>query len=172
MQKKDFLILIIKLSGLYAGVTALFQIPGYMSYSFSYMDIESVIWTVLGIGTTVLLLWALIFNANVIVDVLDLDRGITDDRVEFGNLTADSIMKIGIFLIGGMMMASGIPGLLSDLFWAFKSTVPGEEFTREDKHHLGISIISVLGGFLLAANYNVVAKVFHKNGEKAEDRQD
>jgi hypothetical protein len=72
------------------------------------------------------------------------------------------LVKIGIFVIGGLLFIKNIPGLLSNVFWAFKGEVAGLEFTEKDKFNLAVSGLNVLLGYLLFTNYEIVASRLNK----------
>ena len=163
MTKRDFLILMIKLFGLSSAVTSIFSVlPNNVMFSFGHIDITVIIWLVVVSIVTVGLFWLLTFKADKLVDLLKLDKGFTDDRIEIGNIKTEDLVKIGIFVIGGLLFIKNIPGLLSNVFWAFKGEVAGLEFTEKDKFNLAVSGLNVLLGYLLFTNYDIVARRLNK----------
>ena len=159
MTKRDCLILIIKLFGLYSVVTTIFSVlPNNIIFALGQLDATIAIWVVVAFVVTVGLFWVLTFKADKLVDFLKLDKGFTDDRIDFGNIKAEDVIKIGTFIIGGLLLIKSVPGLLSNLFWAFKGEVAGVEFDEKAKVNLTISILNVLIGYLLFANYDFFAK--------------
>jgi hypothetical protein len=157
MAKRDFLILMIKLFGLYSAVTTIFSTLPNIVLSVQYMDTLMIIWV---IGASLVvggLFWLLTFKADKIVDLLKLDKGFADNNIELANLKATDILSTGIFIIGGLMIVRTVPALLSQLYWAFKGEIAGQEFIEEDKFNLTVSALNLLIGYLLFTNYNVVA---------------
>ena len=165
MTKRDFLILMIKLFGLYTAVTTLFSVlPGNIIYSLRYIDALVITWIIASLGVTIGLCWILTFRADRLVDLLKLDKGFADERIEFGNLRSEDIIKTGVFIMGGLLFIRTLPGLLSNVFWAFKGEVAGVEFAERDKVNLGVNALNVLVGYLLFTNYDVVAKKLKRKG--------
>jgi hypothetical protein len=168
MTKRDFLILIIKLFGLYAAVTAIFStLPNNIVFSLGYIDTFVIVWVLATLVITVGLFWILTFKADRLVDLLKLGQGFTDERIELGNIKSEDILKTGTFVIGGLLFIRSVPGLLSNIFWAFRGEIAGLEFTEKDKVNLGVSALNVILGYLLFTNYELVAK--RLKGNKAAD---
>jgi hypothetical protein len=167
MTKRDFLILMIKLFGLSSAVTTIFSVlPNNVAFSFHYIDFSVVIWLGVVSIATVGLFWLLTFKADKLVDVLKLDKGFADERIELGDMKTDDIIKTGIFIIGGLLFIENVPGLLSQVFWAFKGEVVGLDFKAKEKFDLGISGLNVLLGFLLVTNYDRLARRLNKISEE------
>ena len=159
MTKRDFLVLMIKLFGLYSAVTTMFSVlPNNIIFALGHLDATIAVWVTVVFVVTIGLFWLLTFKADRLVGFLKLERGFNDDRIELGNIKADDIIKIGTFVIGGLLLIKSIPGLLSNLFWAFKGYIAGIEFGEKDKFNLTVSVLNVLLGYLLFANYDFVAR--------------
>jgi hypothetical protein len=163
MTKRDFFVLIVKLFGLYSVVTTIFStLPNNIMFSFEYFDIGIAIWIAVVFIVTVGIFWILTFKADKLVDFLKLDKGFSDNRVELGSIKSEDIIETGAILIGGLVFVRNVPGLLSNIFWAFKGGIIGVEFTAKDKVNLGISGLNVLVGYLLFTNYDVVTRFLKK----------
>ena len=159
MTKKDFFILIIKLFGLFSVVTSLFSIlPSNISFAMMNIDALSILWIVVVIVVVVGLFLVLIFKADKIVRLLKLDKGFDDDKIEIGSLRATDIIKLGTFIIGGLLILDNIPAFLSHLLFAFKRDIIGLEYNTQDKFNWAVSGLNLVIGFLLLTNYNFVAK--------------
>ena len=115
-------------------------------------------WLIIATLIAVGLFWVLTFKADKLVDLLKLDKGFTDDRIELGNIKSEDIIKTGIFIIGGLLFIQHVPGLLSNIFWAFKGDIVGMEFNEKDKIALGVNGLNVLLGCLLFTNYDIIAR--------------
>jgi hypothetical protein len=159
MTKRDFFILLIKLFGLHSIVISIFSVlPNNIAFAFQQVDIVVIIWTIVVIAIIVGLFWLLVFEADKVVDLMKLGKGFTDDRIDLGNIKSSDIIKTGTFIIGGLMIVDHIPGLLSQIFWAFKGDIVGQEFTSKDKFNLTVSGLNVLMGYLLVTNLNFVSR--------------
>ena len=149
MTKRDFLILVIKLFGLYSAVTAIFSSLPNIALSIQYIEPFFLVWIVVVVIIIAGLFWLLIFKADKIVDVLKLHKGFADERIELANIKARDIVGAGIFIIGGLIIIRTVPALLSQVYWAFKGEIAGQEFTVEDKFHLSVSGVNLVIGYLL-----------------------
>ena len=161
MTKRDFFILIIKVFGLLSVVTTLFSaLPSNISFAMMGIDALSILWIAIAIMVVVGLFVALIFKADKVVELLKLDRGFDDDKIEIGSLEPADIIKIGTFIIGGLLILDNIPAFLSHTLFAFKGDVVGLEYHNiQDKFNWAVSALNLIIGFLLITNYEFVAKI-------------
>jgi hypothetical protein len=171
MTKRDFLVLMIKVFGLSSAVTTIFSVlPSTLMFAvvrFEEIGASVIIWMIATSMITVGLFWILTFRADKLVDLLKLGQGFADERIEFGNLKSEDILKIGILVIGGLLFIRNVPGLLSNTYWVFKGDNAGMKFPDKDKVNLGISALNVILGYLLFTNYDVVARRI--KGKREED---
>ena len=75
------------------------------------------------------------------------------------------IIRIAVFITGGLLLIKSIPGLLSQIFWSFKGEVIGQEFNPRDKFNIVVSGLNVLSGYLLFTNSDRVARLLDKKKE-------
>ena len=101
----------------------------------------------------------LLFKPKSIVHSLKLDKGFDDDRIEFGNLAASDIVKIGCFIIGGLLFVNNIADVLSQTFLALKSDMHHVGYTYYNEYVWATSAIKTAIGFLLLTNYDFIAKL-------------
>jgi len=167
MTKKDLFILAIKLFGLNVIVITLFSsIPSSIISSFKYFELTTILWMIVVLVVFAGLFWLLVFKADWVVEFLKLDKGFSDERIELGNLNASDIAKVGIFIIGGLLITRHIPSLLSNLYWVVKQNNLGQDFNHKEKFNLVVSVINVLLGYLLMTNYEFVADKFKPTNTK------
>ena len=167
MTKRDFFILIIKVFGLFSVVTSLFSVlPSNISFAMMDMDALSILWIAVAIVVVIGLFVTLIFKADKVVRLLKLDKGFDDEKIEIGNLKPSDIIKIGTFLIGGLLILDNIPAFLSHSLFAFKGDVIGLEYNSQDKFNWAVSGLNLIIGFLLLTNYDFLAKKL--NTEKTD----
>lgn len=159
MTKKDFFTLLIKVFGLFSLVTSLFSVlPSNISFAITNIDAISIIWIVVTISVVTGLFVLLIFESDKVVNILKLDKGFDSERIEFGNLGANDIIKIGTFIMGGILILENIPPFLSHTLFAFKGSVVGFEYNDVDKFNWVVSGLNLVIGYLLMTNYEFVAK--------------
>jgi len=159
--------LLVKIFGLYSAMTAIFGVlPSNIMFGMGgEIQIKVYIWTISVVVIVVGLFWLLTFKADSLVDFLKLGKGFSDDRIELGNLKPEDIIKIGVFIIGGLLLIRSVPGLLSQIFWSFKGEVVGLEFNPRDKFNIVVSGLNVLFGYLLFTNSDRVARLLNKKKE-------
>ncbi|OFX26906.1 MAG: hypothetical protein A2033_17365 [Bacteroidetes bacterium GWA2_31_9] len=164
MTKKDFFILIIKLFGLMSIVTSLFSaLPSSIIFLLKDIDFLSIILIVFIIGIVLGLFILLVFKADKLVQLLRLDKGFDDDKIEFGNINSKNIIKIGTFFIGGTLFIESIPAFISLTIFAFKDNLAGLDFGTTDKINWALSALNLIIGYMLITNLNFVAKLLNKD---------
>lgn len=160
MTKRDFFILWIKIFGLLSFVTSLFSaIPGNIALALMDFDRLSMFWISAAVAVVVGLFVILIFKADKVVQLLKLDKGFDEDRMDFGNLSGTDIMKIGTFIIGGLMILDNIPNFLSHTLFAFKEDIAGEAYDSKANFSWAVSAINIFLGYILVSNYAFVARL-------------
>ena len=167
MTKRDFFILVIKLFGLFSLVTSLFSVfPNNISFALMYIDAFSLAWLAVAVFVVIGLFVLLVLRPDKVVSLLRLDKGFDDDRIDLGNLKSSDILKLGIFIIGGLLMLDNIPPFLSHTLFAFKGDVSGKVYDTEDKFRWALNAINLLLGYLLVTNYSSVSKLLKRDKEK------
>jgi len=167
MTKREFFILLIKVFGLYSAVATLFSgLPSNVLFGINAeIEIVTYVWLVAVTFLVAGLFWILIFKADKLVDLLKLEKGFSDERIELGNIKSQDIIKIGVFIIGGLLIIKSVPLLLNQLFGSFKGEIIGQEFSARDKFNLGVSVLNLLLGYLLFTNYDTIARRLNKKKE-------
>lgn len=110
----------------------------------------------------------LVFKSDRVVDLLKLDKGFDDEKIELGNLASLDIVKIGTFIIGGLLIIENIPDFLSHTLFAFKGSIVGKVRGEEDNFLWAVSGINILLGFLLITNYSFVARLLKTTNKENE----
>lgn len=163
MSKRDFFILIIKLFGLTTIITTLFSvIPNNIGWAIANMNLFALAWIILAVLLTIGLFALLIFKADKVVQLLKLEQGFDDNRIELGSLAAYDIVKIGTFIIGGFLILDNIPAFLSHTLFAFKSSIAHHPYETKDNFYWAVSAINIMLGFVLIKNYSFVAKLLSR----------
>jgi hypothetical protein len=168
MTKKDFFSVLLKLFGLLSVISTLFSLlPSMLSIAFAQFDLWAIVFIILSIAIVVGLFVLLIFKSNAIVRLLKLDKGFDNDTIDLGTFNAESVVKLGSFVIGGLLIIDNIPVFLSYSYLAINDAEIGQLFTSFEKLNWLISLIKIILGFLLVTNYSFVAKLLRvKEREK------
>ena len=164
MIKRDFFRLLIKAFGLYSLVTTLFGIlPSYISYIPGelnlFLVLIPIVISVLIIGLFILLL----FKTDAIINLLKLDKGFDEDRIELKNFNEQNLIKVCVIIIAAFLMVDNIPEFLIQCYKAFEKNIPKTISTNfystiEVNYYLLVSSgISILIGYLMISNYKNLA---------------
>lgn len=169
MTKKDFFILIIKLFGLYSLVTYVFSIlPNNMSFLLVDPEPRALI----GLGSILVIVCViyglLISNAHRIVSLLGLERGFDNQRIELSSIRSFDLVKIGIFLIGALIIAQNIPYFLGHTFFAFKDEATGKDYSSIGNFQWLTNLGNVILGYLIMTHYQWLAKVLYSSKDEGE----
>jgi len=159
MTKRDFFILIIKVFGLLSLITSLFSaLPSNIAFAMTDIDASSILLILISASVLVGLFIVLIFKADKVVELLKLDRGFDNEKIEIGNLKPTDIIKMGTFIIGGLLLLDNIPAFLGHSIFAFKGNINGVVYESQDKFYWAVSGLNIIIGILLVTNYQFVAK--------------
>ncbi|HLS31772.1 MAG TPA: hypothetical protein VK021_13025 [Flavobacteriaceae bacterium] len=109
----------------------------------------------------------LILKTDWIIDLLKIDQGFDDNRIELGNFNSEKIIMLALILIGGFLIIDYVPNFLQYTYLAFKKQVSEsglnhiEEstFSRPiDYFNWVIAGVNIVIGFLLLTNYHQIGK--------------
>ncbi len=165
MTKRDFFRLLIKIAGLYFIISAVFStLPNNIILSVEgEADWTGILWVILTLIIVVGLFILMIYNADRIIDFLKLDKGFDDERIDFEKIETKSILKLAIFIIGGMLFIDNIPPFLSRSYFALRSTInPNDIYhfgSLHDYIYLSTNFLNIVIGYILITNYNKISKL-------------
>jgi len=126
------------------------------------------VWAFIALAVSIGLFAVLIFKAESLVDLMKLDRGFDDDKIELGNFSSADVVKIGAFIIGGLLILNNISTFLSHTLFAFKGSVVGRNYGASENFNWALSGINILFGVFLITNYGFVAKLLKPSDRKEE----
>ncbi len=108
----------------------------------------------------------LIVHADKLVERLKLADGYDDDRIDFGNLTAVSVVMIAIIIVGGLQIVTSIPELIEMMFIYFSDRVGrnqiGDYSINISGYDFIYPLLRLIIGVLLLTNYSALAKILTK----------
>jgi hypothetical protein len=174
MTKKDFFRIIIKLFGLYWLVTTLFTtFPGYISMIMMNITAMQIIEVSIYVVIIILFFIFLVYKSDLVISCLKLDKGFDEDKIEFQNFGTDNILKLGLIIIGGILIISNIPNFLTQSFFAFKLYVVNSSdvvtLGQQSYYRWAINFLNLLVGYLMLTNYPALSKFLVKITQKKED---
>lgn len=159
MTKRDFFRILIKLFGLYIFIEYLF-IGIMANFNFFYIDSEPI---VVIASIVVVLVWvglflAIMFKTDSILDMLSLDKGFEDERIDLGEMKASGLMKIGLIVIGALLVINNIAPMLYHIFYAFKAEVNDYNVQSQIDTPLSMLVMKVILGAILVLNNDRIVK--------------
>ena len=127
------------------------------------LDVISTIWlaTVL-LAILIGLFVILIFKSDQVINLLRLDKGFDDDRIEFGNMNSRSLLKLAMIIIGGLLILDNIPEFLWHTLFAFQAEIDRKTHDSMYKFQWAVSGVNLMLGLLLLTNYNALSMFIFK----------
>src|SRR5690606_14048048 len=123
MTKRDFFRIIIKIFGLYSLILTVFNVlPTSIGYITDFVP-TTLLWIFGSMVLIILMFSFLIFKTDKIINLLKLDKGFDDERIELGNFNNKKILQFALILIGGFLFLGHLPDFLQYCFLAFKKQV-------------------------------------------------
>ncbi len=170
MSKRDLFIILIKLFGLYSLIFFLFSsLPSNILFVFtSSLEINTmdIIWSFISLLIVFGLFYFLVKKAEKVCDFLSLDKGFETKNINFSEIKTIDIIRLGILFIGGILFIENIPIFLSNIFVAFKLSIPksydniqqGNPLNIKNYIDLIISFLNLLIGYLIISNFKKIGK--------------
>lgn len=170
MSTRDFFILLIKVFGLYSLILTLFSLPGVIAnYVFPFYGMEIILLLVVGMVVSFGLIYLLIKMAPKLVDLLRITDGFESPAIQFGQLTAAEIVKIGTFTAVGFLLLDCIPDFLTHTFYFFKTDVGGREYGQQEMFDWVLSGVTIVFCWFLLTNLPFVARLVEGKDAKEID---
>lgn len=177
MAIRTFWHLIIKTIGIWIVLQGIMSIPAIvmnilMASSNSYVSSSElsieILFFITPIAFFILVLWFLVLKTESIIDVLRLDKGMEEVRIDI-NLPYQKVLRIIIILLGGFLLISAIPGLVENLYLFITEHQPFNLSPRTSG--LIIGIVQAIVGFLVMTNSDIVQRYINKKSGEAESKQ-
>ncbi len=168
MTKRDFFRIIIRIFALYLLLLTIFN---FIPTNVTYLSYDLAIWPALIVlGSAILMILLFVFllrKSDNVIDVLKLDKGFDDERIEFGNLGSLEIVKIALIFIGGFMILDHLPEFLHYCYLGFKKEISATGLSSFEAPGLAefwdyfrwfISGVNLLVGYLILSNLGRLAR--------------
>ena len=125
-----------------------------------------IIYSVVMLSILVFLFFVLIFKSDTIIDLLKLDKGFDEERIEFQNFNIENIMMLAIILIGATMILDNVATFLNQIYLGVKVFVSNQSdlvtINGQSSYHLILSSTKIILGYALLTNYPAVSKFLMK----------
>lgn len=169
MTIRSFWNIFLKILGFWL-ITEMFS-TGYsfltaISFMFDAYDggsrIMSLIFTLIIMMIYLLGLYLFFFRTNWLIDVLKLDKGFTEDRLDLNGYLFP-VLHIAVIVTGGLLLADALPKLCRELFEFFQVTT----IFRESKSSgfLIMMLVKALIGYLLMTNSQFIVSFIRKRSQ-------
>lgn len=163
MTNRDFFRLMIKLFGLYQFLLVVFTfLPTNLQLLFnnffsisSFVSIALLTFFILGVY------YLFIKNPDVIINFFKLDKGFDQYKITVANLSSDTILQIGVVLIGGFLIVDNVGFFISSFITYFKISFMKESFeSLQNFQNLVLHGINLILGFCLIIYRKQIAEKF------------
>ncbi len=167
MTKKDFFIIIIRLFGLYLLIGVLFNsISISLPYILNSSDVISYVIVLISTLIPLALFILLIFKAENIINLLKLDKGFDEERIDFGNIEAIHILKIAVFILGGIILVDNIPIFINHIVNSLESRINSDNMNSYPKYYWIASFIKIIIGYLFVTYFDIISQKLLKNNSE------
>ena len=162
MTHKDFFSLLIKMFGLYSLTILVFNflpttIPQLIAFGSWYAIIS--IPAILAIPVGLMLL--LIYKPGVFIRALKLDQGFEGEKIIFGDLTSENLLKLACIVIGGFLIIESIPGLVSQGIFLFKESLANKKGDSKDHYVIIALALKCLLGYIMVKNFSLISRLLN-----------
>lgn len=163
MTNKDFFRLMIKLFGLYQFLLLVFTfLPNNLQLIFNdFFSIGSIISIILITLFILAVYYVFVKNPDLIINFFKLDRGFDKNEIIVNNLNSDTILQIGMVLIGGFLIVDNLGYFISSFITYFKISYMKETFeSLKNFESLILNGVNLIFGFCLIIFRNQIAEKF------------
>lgn len=153
MTNKDFFRLMIKLFGLYQFLLLIFtSLPSNLQLLFNdFFSISSIITLILITLFILAVYYVFVKKPDLIIDFFKLDKGFDNNEITVSNLNSDTILQIGMVLIGGFLIVDNFSYFISSFITYFKIS-----YMSENLESLKIFESLILGGANLIIGFCLI----------------
>ena len=153
MTNKDFFRLMIKLFGLYQFLLLIFtSLPSNLQLIFNdFFSISSIITLILITLFVLAVYYVFVKKPDLIIDFFKLDKGFDNNEITVSNLNSDTILQIGMVLIGGFLIVDNFGYFISSFINYFKIS-----YMSENLESLKIFESLILGGANLIIGFCLI----------------
>jgi len=171
MKIKTFWTILLKILGIWLVLDSFKVIPQFISslYSFSensemtmQLFVMTFIYLLSTIGIYIFVLWLFVFRTSWLIDKLHLEKGFSEERIEF-NIPRSTVLSIAIIILGGLMFVDSLPQLCNQTI----SFLQQKNMFRLDPKAGWIifHLVKIVIGFLLMTNSQFVVNFIDKKKE-------
>ncbi len=153
----------IKLFGLYQFLLLIFTfLPSNLQLLFNdFFSIGSIISIILITLFILAVYYVFVKNPDLIINFFKLDRGFDKNEITVSNLNSDTILQIGMVLIGGFLIVDNLGYFISSFITYFKISYMKENFeSLKNFEALILGGVNLISGFCLIIYRKQIAGKF------------
>ena len=175
MTVKTFWTIFLKIFGLYLVWQIISFLPTFVSW-INYLgsaDAKSLLIAIiilcLILGFFILVARYSIFKTDWIIEKLKLEKGFADDRIEI-NIHRSSLLSIAIIVLGGLLLADGLPMFGYNVFTYIKYSNEYQYKGIWDNRNtpaLVSSLLKVLIGYFMVADSRLIVNFIERKRKKS-----
>ena len=153
----------IKLFGLYQFLLLIFTfLPSNLQLLFNdFFSIGSIISIILITLFILAVYYVFVKNPDLIINFFKLDRGFDKNEITVNNLNSDTILQIGMVLIGGFLIVDNLGYFISSFITYFKISYMKENFeSLKNFEALILGGVNLISGFCLIIYRKQIAGKF------------
>lgn len=170
MTVKNFWTILLKVLGIWLVIGAFSTISQFVT-AFSFIGTNANWWNSLyiagllfcTIGLYALILWLFVFKTSWLIDILKLEKGFAEDKIEF-EIQSSVILKIATIVAGAFIFIDSLPHFCSQVFLFFQQKSMLVENTATT--WLIIYLVKTVIGYLLMTNSKSVVEFIEKHEKK------
>lgn len=111
----------------------------------------------------VIILWFFIIKPEKIITKLKLDKGFSEDKIEF-EMKQSTILTIAIVILGGLMLVEALPSLVTDIYSFIQQKASFVQSPSTAR--LFADIVKATFGYLIMTNSDFILKFIDKQLSK------
>lgn len=159
MLNRDFFKILIKIIGIILLIKVVLETTPMLIF-YSSMEIGEYVSAILVALICIIILFWIIRNPNIIINIFRLDKDLENDKIEVNALNEKNILNIAVIITGGLMIANNISKsilLLYILFVGASSYIFPNHMGTTEKVEMWIPLINlILGCIFIIWRRNIV----------------
>jgi hypothetical protein len=177
MTPRTLWTILLKTAGLYIFLQVLYTIPrlfeaiAFYERSDISMAMGIIAEVLFLISVYLFLIIAFIFRTDWLINVLRLNKGIAEEKLEL-NMHRSTVLKIAVIVTGGLVLIDSLPLLLRDLFDYYQQM---NVFSGFKTYPLGgliiINLIKVLISFFMVTSSRLIVNFIERKKRQISNRE-
>lgn len=158
--------IVLKLIGLWLLFGCITLIPQFyetIAPTFSSYRVEEMLYVWLIVLVNVFIFFVglhiFLFKTDWILRILKLDKGFSEDRIDT-NIKSTTILKIGVIVIGSLLIIEAIPEFCASLFQFFQQSALFHKYPGSD--YLILNFVKLILGYFLLTNFKTLVELIEK----------